>query len=267
VADVDRLMQAYNYGEAARQIQDFVWSEFADWYVEIAKAQLDGDERRQLLTREVLYTVLEGSLRLLHPFMPFVTEEAWQYLTGRIVLDTAADSIMLAGYPQPDATLLDEVAERSLQMAKDIVVGIRNIRSEYKVEPGKYIGVTIVSPHHDALSEQRELLARLARLNLDELSVVATLANRSKAAATVVIGDIEVFVPLAGLIDLDAERQRLTKELTAAQIDAERRRTRLADETFVGKAPVAIVQRERDALAAVDAQIVRLQQRLVDYNN
>lgn len=152
-------------------------------------------------------------------------------------------------------------------MAKDIVVGIRNIRSEYKVEPGKYIGVTIVSPHHDALSEQRELLARLARLNLDELSIVATLANRSKAAATVVIGDIEVFVPLAGLIDLDAERQRLTKELTAAQTDAERRRTRLSDETFVGKAPAAIVQRERDALAAVDAQIARLQQRLVDYND
>jgi valyl-tRNA synthetase len=108
VADVDRLMRAYNYGEAARQIQDFVWSEFADWYVEIAKAQLEGDDRRQLLTREVLYTVLEGALRMLHPFMPFVTEEAWQYLTGRIVLDTAADSIMLAGYPQPDAALLDE---------------------------------------------------------------------------------------------------------------------------------------------------------------
>ena len=267
VADVDRLMQAYNYGEAARQIQDFVWSEFADWYVEIAKAQLDGDERRQLLTREVLYTVLEGSLRMLHPFMPFVTEEAWQYLTGRIVFDTAADSIMLAGYPQPDATLLDEAAERSMQMAKEIVVGIRNIRSEYKVEPGKYIGVTIVSSHHDALNEQREVLARLARLNVEELYIVETLANRSKAAATVVIGDIEVFVPLAGLIDLDAERQRLTKELTAAQTDAERRRTRLADETFVGKAPVAIVQRERDSLAAVDAQIARLQQRLVDYSN
>jgi valyl-tRNA synthetase len=89
-------------------------------------------------------------------------------------------------------------------MAKDIVVGIRNIRAEYKVEPGKYIGVTIVSPHHDILAAQREVLARLARLNLDELSFVPTLANRSKAAATVIIGDIEVFVPLAGLIDLDA---------------------------------------------------------------
>src|SRR6185436_15540380 len=81
LGEVDRLMRAYNFGEAGRQIQEFLWSEFADWYVEIAKSQLEGDSPRQQLTRELLYTVLEGSLRLLHPFMPFVTEEAWQYLT------------------------------------------------------------------------------------------------------------------------------------------------------------------------------------------
>lgn len=266
VTDVDRLMKSYNYGEAARQIQDFVWSEFADWYVEIAKAQLEGDERRQLLTREVLYTVLEGALRLLHPFMPFVTEEAWQYLTGRMVHDTAADSIMQAGYPQPDAALYDERAERSMQLVRDIIVGIRNIRAEYKVEPAKFVAATIVSPHSDLLAEQRALLCRLARLNNEELQLVPTLAVRSKAAATVVIGDIEIFVPLAGLIDLVAERQRLGKELATTEADAERRRTRLSDETFTGKAPAAIVQRERDNLAAVEAQLVRLRQRLADYS-
>lgn len=265
VADVDRLMKNYNYGEAARQIQEFVWSEFADWYVEIAKAQLEGDDRRQLLTREVLYTVLEGSLRLLHPFMPFVTEEAWQYLTGRMVHDTAADSIMQAGYPQPDASLYDETAERSLQLVRDIIVGIRNIRAEYKVEPAKFVAATIVSPHVDLLAEQRALLCRLARLSNDDLHLVTALAVRSKAAATVVIGDVEIFVPLAGLIDLAAERQRLTKELANAEADAERRRTRLADDTFTGKAPVAIVQRERDTLSAVEAQIARLRQRVADY--
>ncbi len=267
VADVDRLMKSFNYGEAARQTQDFVWNEFADWYVEIAKAQLEGDDRRQLLTREVLYTVLEGSLRLLHPFMPFVTEEAWQYLTGRIVHDTNADSIMLAGYPQPDASLFDETAERSLQLVRDIIVGIRNIRAEYKVEPAKFVAATIVSPHGAQLDEQRALLCRLARLNNDELHLVSTLAVRSKAAATVVIGDVEIFVPLAGLIDLAAERQRLAKELATAEADAERRRTRLSDETFTGKAPAAIVQRERDNLAAVDAQIARLRQRVADYSD
>jgi valyl-tRNA synthetase len=266
VSDVDRLMRGYNYGEAGRQIQEFIWSEFADWYVEMAKAQLEGDERRQLFTREVLYTVLEGSLRLLHPFMPFVTEEAWQYLTGRAAQDMQAESIMFAQYPQPDTALLDPEAEQAIDQLRDIIVGIRNIRSEYKVEPAKLVSATVVSAQHELLDGQRALLARLARINTDELSFVPTLAERPKAAATVVIGAVEIFVPLAGMIDLEAERQRLTKELDNAQLDAERRRTRLADSAFVDKAPAQIVQRERDNLAAADAQIERLRQRLLDYS-
>jgi valyl-tRNA synthetase len=174
---------------------------------------------------------------------------------------------MLAGYPQPDASLFDETAERSLHLVRDIIVGIRNIRAEYKVEPAKFVAATIVSPHAELLNDQRPLLCRLARLNNDELQLVTSLAIRSKAAATVVIGDIEIFVPLAGLIDLAAERQRLSKELASAETDAERRRTRLADDTFTSKAPTAIVQRERDSLSAVEAQITRLRQRLDDYSD
>ena len=266
VSDVDRLMRGYNYGEAGRQIQEFIWSEFADWYVEMAKAQLEGDERRQLFTREVLYTVLEGSLRLLHPFMPFVTEEAWQYLTGRAAQDMQAESIMFAQYPQPDAALLDPEAEQAIDQLRDIIVGIRNIRAEYKVEPAKLVSATVVSAQYELLDGQRALLARLARINTDELTFVPALPNRPKAAATVVIGAVEIVVPLAGMIDLDAERQRLTKELDNAQQDAERRRSRLADSSFVDKAPAHIVQRERENLAAVDAQIERLHQRLSDYS-
>ncbi|MFN7470480.1 MAG: valine--tRNA ligase [Roseiflexaceae bacterium] len=265
VADVDRLMTGYNYGEAGRQIQDFIWNEFADWYVEIAKGQLDGDEGRQLLTREVLFTVLEGSLRLLHPFMPFVTEEAWQYLTGRVDQDTQADSLMVAAYPQPDASLRDIQAEQIISTLREIVIGIRNVRSEYKVEPAKFVAATIVSANAAQLDEQRLLLARMARLNNDELSIVDSIPARPKAAATLVIGDIEVFIPLAGLIDLDAERQRLTKDLESAVADAERKRTRLGDESFTGKAPAAVVQKERDFLTNLEAQIARLTQRLHEY--
>jgi len=104
-----------------------------------------------------------------------------------------------------------------LQLVRDIIVGIRNIRAEYKVEPAKFVAATIVSPHVDLLAEQRALLCRLARLSNDDLHLVTALAVRSKAAATVVIGDVEIFVPLAGLIDLAAERQRLTKELANAE--------------------------------------------------
>jgi valyl-tRNA synthetase len=265
VADVDRLMTGYNYGEAGRQIQDFIWSEFADWYVEIAKGQLDGDEKRQLYTREVLFTVLEGSLRLLHPFMPFVTEEAWQYLTGRVDHDTQADSLMVAAYPQPDDSLRDVQAEQTINTLREIVIGIRNVRSEYKVEPAKFVSATIVSSNAAQLDEQRLLLSRMARLNNDDLSIVASIPARPKAAATLVIGDIEVFIPLAGLIDLDAERARLTKDLESAVADAERKRTRLSDESFTGKAPAAVVQKERDFLANLEAQIARLTQRLNEY--
>lgn len=266
VGDVDRLMRSHNYGEAGRQIQDFIWSEFADWYVEMAKAQLDGaDDRRQLLTKEVLYTVLEGALRLLHPFMPFVTEEAWQYLTGRANSNDNS-TIMYATYPQPDAALLDETAERTVAVIRDIIVGIRNVRTEYKVEPVKFIGATIVSPDAPALAEQQSLIVRLARIAAEDVTFVTTLNPRPKLAATVVIGTVEIFIPLAGMIDLAAERQRLSRELDAARADVQRRQARLADESFTQKAPAAIVQRERDNLAAAEAQLARLEHRLVDYS-
>src|SRR5262249_48918292 len=151
-------------GEAGRQIQDFLWSEFADWYVEVAKVQLEDDQQRQHLTREVLFTVLEGSLRLLHPFMPFVTEEAWQYLTagGR---EGAEASIMVAPYPTHDPAVLDDEAERDFGLIREVVTGIRNIRTEYKVEPSRWVGATLAGAERTPLIEaQRALVGRLARV-------------------------------------------------------------------------------------------------------
>jgi valyl-tRNA synthetase len=232
----------------------------------MAKAQLDGaDDRRQLLTKEVLYTVLEGALRLLHPFMPFVTEEAWQYLTGR-VNGNDDSTIMYGTYPQPETSLLDETAERTIAVVRDIIVGIRNVRTEYKVEPVKFIGATIVSPDAASLAEQQSLIVRLARVADDDVEFVPSLDPRPKLAATVVIGTVEIFIPLAGMIDLAAERQRLGRELELARADVERRQGRLADESFTQKAPAAIVQRERDNLAAAEAQLARLEHRLRDYS-
>src|SRR5262249_39849966 len=180
IAEVDRLMRAYNFGESGRQIQEFLWSDFADWYVEVAKVQLEGEQQHQGQTREVLYTVLEGSLRLLHPFMPFVTEEAWQYLTlnddrGTMKSDQGADgknhrssftvhrSIMVAPYRTADSAALDETAERDWGLTQDLISGIRNVRNEYKVEPARLIAATIVAGEQAGLLEaQRPLIARLA---------------------------------------------------------------------------------------------------------
>ena len=186
LGEVDRLMRAYNFGEAGRQIQEFLWSEFADWYVEIAKTQLDGDAQRQQLTRELLYTVLEGSLRLLHPFMPFVTEEAWQYLTGRRRTKTkdkarrqsgnsssssVLASIMMAAYPTADERALDDAAERDFALVRELIGSIRNVRNEYKVEPARWVAATIAGgPRAALLNEQRALLVRLARVADDQLT-------------------------------------------------------------------------------------------------
>jgi valyl-tRNA synthetase len=269
LAEVDRLMRAYNFGEAGRQTQEFVWSEFADWYVEIAKVQLEGDAATRQMTRAVLYTVLEGCLRLLHPFMPFVTEEAWQYLTGgqgsgiRDQESASASSIMVVAYPQADSSLLDAQAERDWGLVQELIVGIRNIRSEYKVEPARLVAATVVAGERAALIEsQRALMTRLARVAGEQLAIVERIDERPKTAATVVIGDVEVFLPLAGLIDLEAERARLRKELDATEQDAQRREARLGNAGFVDKAPPAVVQRERDGLATVKATAERLRERL-----
>jgi valyl-tRNA synthetase len=277
VGDVDRLLRGYNLGEAGRQIQDFLWSDFADWYVEIAKVQLDGDAQRQHTTRAVLYRVLEGALRLLHPFMPFVTEEAWQYLIrdqgSGIGGQTAASSspeprtlipsIMISAYPQADARAFDEAAERDLALLQEIIVGIRNVRNEYKVEPARYIAATIAAGERTAmLATQRALIVRLARVADDQLRFAERLAEEPQAAAALVIGDVEVALPLAGLIDLDAERARLRKERETIVADVARREARLSNAGFAEKAPPAVVQRERDGLAAAQVMAEKLRERL-----
>jgi valyl-tRNA synthetase len=279
VAEVDRLMRAYNFGEAGRQILDFLWSEFADWYVEIAKVQLEGSASRQALTREALYTVLEGSLRLLHPFMPFVTEEAWQYLTaglrteGRGLSEVESDtqssvlsphhSIMIASYPTADEGALDDTAERDWALVQGIISGIRTIRNEYKVEPARWVAATVAAGSRTALlEEQRALLVRLARVADDQLTIAERLDAKPAQAAALVVGDVEVFLPLAGLIDLEAERARLGKELDQATADIARREARLGNAGFVDKAPANVVQRERDGLAAARVTAEKLRERL-----
>jgi valyl-tRNA synthetase len=261
VADVDRLMRAYNFGEAGRQIQEFLWGDFADWYVEVAKVQLEGGAAQQGATREALLTVLEGALRLLHPFMPFVTEEAWQYLTG----GDGQASLMLARYPDPAAYAgaLDEGAERDWALVQDLIVGVRNIRTEYKVEPARWIAAMVAGgARRDVIESQRGVISRLARVAEDQLSIEGQVEAKPKAAAALVVQDVEVFLPLAGLVDLDAERARLRKELDSAEADIARREGRLGNEGFVARAPEQVVQRERDGLAAVRATAERLRERL-----
>jgi valyl-tRNA synthetase len=266
-AEAGRLMEGYNFGEAGRQIHDFLWGEFADWYVEIAKVQLEQNSDTQQSTRAVLYTVLEGSLRLLHPFMPFLTEELWQYLTGDGSTSSrypdAPRTIMLAAYPTDEASAVDEAAERDWGLAQELIVAIRNARSEYKVEAARWVTATIAAGERtEALRSQAALIARLARVQADELMIVEQLAEKPAQAAAIVIGEVECYLPLAGLIDLEAERTRVGKELAAAEADVARREAKLANEGFTAKAPAAVVQREREGLETARAAVTKLRGRL-----
>jgi valyl-tRNA synthetase len=290
VADVDRLMRGFNLGEAGRQIETFLWDDFADWYIEAAKVQLD-DESRRTTTQAVLYTVLEGSLRLLHPYMPFVTEAAWQHLVrgqgsgvrgqgdtetrrhgdtetdNRITTQhpksPAPQALIVAPYPQHDSQWIDESVERDWELTQEIVRGIRNIRNERGVEPARWIEAIIVAGDKTAMLEsQRAIISRLARVDANKLALHESLREPPQQVATFVVGGVETHLPLAGMVDLAEERARLQKELERAEADVQRRRAKLANENFVSRAPAAVVQKERDALHESEATAAKLRERI-----
>jgi valyl-tRNA synthetase len=261
-ASVNRLMEGYNFGEAGRQIQDFLWSEFADWYVEMAKVQTDeGDEQQQRRTFAVLWTVLEGSLRLLHPYMCYVTEAAWQIITQGQPKEH--ESISLVSFPTSNEAWLNNQAETTFDLIQNSITGIRNLRNEYRVEASRWIEATIVAGDNaPLLTQQATLISRLARVDPQRLAIVDALPQKPEQAATVVLGTVEMFLPLAGMVDLDAERARLAKELEEAEKEVTHRQGKLANENFVSRAPHEVVQRERDNLAAAQATVERLRERL-----
>jgi valyl-tRNA synthetase len=261
VTDANRLLETYQFGEAGRQIHDFLWSDFADWYLEIAKVYLEDDAAQQRRTLAVLDTVLEGCLRLLHPFMPYITEAAWQMMQRD--RQPEHPSISLMPYPTPTEAWRNDQAENSFELLRTGIIAIRNLRNEYGVEAGRWIEATIVTgDDSNLLTDVAPLISRLARVDLERLTIVGALPEKPTNAATLVLGNIEIFSPLAGLVDLQAERTRLHKELADTEADITRREQKLANDKFVTRAPENVVQRERDHLAMAQATAERLRERL-----
>ena len=257
--DVERLLGSFNLGEAGRQIQSFFWEEFADWYIEVAKVQLEGDSERQKLTRSVLYTVLEGTLRLLHPFTPFVTEVAWQHVTQGAL----GRALIVASYPRGDEAALDAGAERDWTLIQEIVRGIRNARNESNVEASRWIAATIAAgPKATVVEQQRAAISRLARVASDKLEIVEALPDKPQNATAFVAGTAEVYLPLAGMVDLAEERARLAKELERAEAEVARRQAKLANANFVNRAPANIVQGERDLLHTAEVTAAKLREQV-----
>ena len=254
---VTDLFESHQYGEAGRQLNDFLWSEYCDWYIEISKVWLYDDSADRSVPFAVLLHVLETSLRLLHPFMPFVTEAIWQALP----IDRDAESIMLARWPQGDDSWLNKKAEEEMELVMELVRSIRNVRAEYDVQPGKRIQTQFsAGPWADLLADQRPVLASLAKLDLEHL-VIEDELDSPENAATVVIGETVAYLPLAGLVDLAAERDRLSKELAEVEQRITSSEKLLAGE-FSTKAPEHVVDREKDKLGDLKATRAQLQERL-----
>jgi valyl-tRNA synthetase len=259
-AEVTRLMDAYQYGEAGRMLHEFLWSELADWYLEAAKIRLYGDDEDAAATvRQILYNVFERSLRLLHPFMPYVTEAIWGHLPRA---EGAYPALIVSRWPEPGRT--DEHSERVFSMLRELVRGVRNARAEYDVEPGHRIAAIVSAGEFAAeIQDQAEILAFLARLDDSELQIGAKLAQPEDPHVTVVVGEgVECWLPLAGMVDLDKERRRLGNELEAAEAEVNRLNGVLANEQFVSRAPEEVVQRERDRLAEAESRVATLAERI-----
>jgi len=241
--DVTRLLDQYEFGEAGRLLYDFIWDDFCDWYIEFSKPALSGpDPAARRSTRTVLVHVLDRILRLMHPFMPFLTEEIWQHLPRH------GDTISLAEWPAADAAKEAPDALRDMRQLMDIIRSTRNIRAEMNVAPGKKIAL-IIKP---ADEETRAMLERhidyLRRFcNTESLTIDPAAAPPAKAVTAVVTG-AELYFPLAGLIDIEQEIARLRKELDVLNKEVERAQGKLSNEGFVSKAPARVIEEERAKL-------------------
>ncbi|MBN1564739.1 MAG: class I tRNA ligase family protein, partial [Anaerolineae bacterium] len=258
VSNVQRLFDTYQYSEAGRQILDFLWNEFADWYVEISKNALYGsDTAARARALDVLTHVINTSLRLLHPYIPFITEEIWGHLFPN------QGPLILASWPEADEAYLNTDAEVEFTVLIDLVRGIRNARAEYNVEPGQRIhALADAGAHRDLIDTHRDLFSRLC--NVESLELIASDTASPDQAAAIVAADVTVYLPLAELVDLDAERERLTKERENLEQQIKRTQGLLSNENFVGKAKPEVVQRERDKLESLTASLQAVDERLAD---
>ena len=271
VSDVDRLFTSYQYGEAGRQIYEFFWSEFADWYLEIAKLQLNEGGDRAFYTAQTLVRVLDASLRLLHPFTPFVTEELWghlkQVLQNRPALYKPAEgwaaALMVAHFPEPwpiEGWQAQKVAD--FLSVQDVVRAIRNLRAEKKVAPGKRIPAILAAGDKlPVFQSQRATLAALAFLDSAAFILAETLPDKPQGAVGLVVSGIEIYLPLAGLVDADSERTRLQKELVEVKGQIERLEKLLVSD-FARRAPAPVVDKERQKLASFQETAAKLQEQI-----
>ena len=255
IRDVERQFQNFQYGQAGQQIYDFLWSDFADWYVEVAKEQMK-DPAAKKQTVETLARVFDIALRLLHPFTPFITEEVWGHLRRSVIDSPIAkvaggwpEMLIVAKFPEPrESEGWEESKIADFALIQDLVRSIRNLRAEKSIAPSKKLAAQIAAGEKaDLLKGQASVIATLSGLDPSQLDIRTALAEKPADAIALVVGSVEVYIPLAGTVDLANDKPRLEKELKEAQSHIERLEKLLSSD-FANKAPAALVAKEREKL-------------------
>ncbi len=258
VATVTQLFDSHRYGDAGRELHEFLWADLADWYVEGTKPRLQDASAAGTMARQVLYNVFERSLTLLHPYMPFVTEALWGHLPRR---PAAGPALMIGRWPGPGR--IDQQAVAAFRVLQDLVRGIRNARAENHVEPSRRIeGVVRAGELASVLAGERQAFAFLARLDESRLQILADGQPPAVPHATVVAAEGAVaWLPLAGMLDLEKERARIAAELETVCAEVTRLAVRLADSQFLSRAPEAVIGREQERLRDARARQQALEER------
>jgi valyl-tRNA synthetase len=254
------LIDDSQFGEAGRQIHEFFWSDYCDWYVETAKVQMQGDDNARRSTAGILRAVLDQSLRLLHPFMPFVTEEVWQHLyrsSDANPINWPASALIIAPWPQYNAALINDEAERQFSLVQEVITRIRDARNQMNVEQSRRIpAILAIGGDLEMFAQQTPLIEFLARTEKPQLHT--ELAVKPEQAMSLLANHIEIYLPLAGMLDIAKELERIDKEIAQAEQERGRLQGKLANQNFIARAKPEVVEKEREKLAAQEERLGKL---------
>ncbi|MHC6647402.1 valine--tRNA ligase [Alteromonas sp. HB246098] len=264
LVEFEKALEDYRFDIAAQTVYEFTWNQFCDWYLELTKPVLSNDastEAEKRGTRHTLINVLESLLRLLHPLMPFITDTIWQRVVPLSALKVEEGaSIMVQAFPEVDAAKQDDKVLADIEWVKKFIVGIRNIRGEMDISPNKPLNALLKN-----VSDEDARRLDAAKAFLDKLSKLETVTilkdgEEAPASATALVGEMEILIPMAGLIDKDAELARITKAMEKIEKDVSRTRGKLGNEKFVSNAPEAVIEKERAKLEEGEKALAKLKE-------
>jgi valyl-tRNA synthetase len=264
LVEFEKALSDYRFDIAAQTVYEFTWNQFCDWYLELTKPVLSNDassEAEKRGTRHTLINVLESLMRLMHPLMPFITDTIWQRVVPLSALNVEDDaSIMVQPFPEVEADKQDESVLADIEWVKKFIVGIRNIRGEMDISPNKPLNALLRN-----VSDEDKRRLEAAKGFLDKLSklesvTILTAGEEAPASATALVGEMEILIPMAGLIDKDAELARITKAMEKVEKDVSRTRGKLGNEKFVSNAPEAVIEKERGKLDEGEKALAKLKE-------